>query len=420
MNFSKLAKYSVILSTIPALYVSINPGKIALISILCSYFLLGGMLIIGSKLKIVNEKINRNFDSVFYIKLFLYYNLLVLIRGLYDAKSEQDWVVIFSATIPLFLVIHFSIYLAAYKTSISSLIKSFITYGVVLSFFIYLFAPPLSLDFAKSISPIYLMIFMIPFINKKNRIFIIFLTLMSFFSDFSNRSNLLNICVAFIITLTFLWRNKSWILNLIKGMRFFLLAFPIVFLILGLSGVFNIFLLGDMMDTYSIEYGGGNKQDLLVDSRTSIYVDVFSQLKKEDSFIFGLGASGKTKTSLSDVSYADFDKVYKEGRRRTESGMLNYIQWGGMIGGLVYFLLFVKASYLGIYKSQNWFCIMLGVWVAFKGLFSFIEDATYFSVSSIFIFFAIGICMSKSIRVLTDSEIKIFFNKSLKFNLGNK
>ncbi|PXY45702.1 hypothetical protein DMB68_00465 [Flavobacterium hydrophilum] len=171
-----------------------------------------------------------------------------------------------------------------------------------------------------------------------------------------------------------------------------------------------------MMQTYSIETSNGNKQDLLIDSRTSIYSDVFSELKKQEAFVFGLGASGKTKTSLTEVSYADFDKIYKEGRRRTESGMLNYIQWGGMIGGLVYFLLFVKASFLGIYRSRNWFCVMLGIWVAFKGLFSFIEDATYFSVSSIFIFFAIGICMSKKIRQLDDLEIKVFFKKTLKFN----
>ncbi|WP_124019378.1 hypothetical protein [Flavobacterium hydrophilum] len=416
MNFSKLGKYTVILSTIPALYVSIYPGKIVLITMLCSYILLIGMLIIVAKLQVINEKININFDSVLYVKFFLFYNLLVLMRGIYDAKSDQDWIVMFSATIPLFLVIHFSIYLAAYNTSINSLIKSFMTYGVVLSIFIFFFEPPLSIDFTKSISPIYLMIFLIPFVNKMNRIFIIFLTLISFFSDFSNRSNLINICIASVITLSFFWKKRMWVLSLIKGARIFLLSSPIVFLILGLSGVFNVFLIGDMMQTYSIETSNGNKQDLLIDSRTSIYSDVFSELKKQEAFVFGLGASGKTKTSLTEVSYADFDKIYKEGRRRTESGMLNYIQWGGMIGGLVYFLLFVKASFLGIYRSRNWFCVMLGIWVAFKGLFSFIEDATYFSVSSIFIFFAIGICMSKKIRQLDDLEIKVFFKKTLKFN----
>lgn len=417
MNFSKLAKYCIILTTIPALYVSLYPGKITLVTTFCSYFLLILMLIVVAKLRITNERINDKFESVFYLKIFLFYNLFILLRGVFDAKSEQDWIVMFSATIPLFLAVHFSVYFAAYKVSINNIIKAFFTFGVVLSFFIYLFAPPLSIDFAKSISPIYLMIFLIPFTNKKIIIIIIVLALMSFFSDFSNRSNLLNISVACIITLTFLLRKRVWMLKIIKCSRFFLLLFPIIFLILGLSGIFNIFLVGELMESYTIETGGGNKQDLLIDSRTSIYSDVFSELERQKAYIIGLGGSGKTKTSLSDISYADFDKIYKEGRRRTESGMLNYIQWGGLIGGLVYFLLFVKASYLGIYRSRNWFCIMVGLWVAFKGLFSFIEDATYFSISSIFIFFAIGICMNKRIRLLTDLQIKEFFREAFKFNL---
>lgn len=420
MNFSKIAKYSVILSIIPALYVCIYPGKIALITIFCSYSILIGILIILGKLQIINEKINKKFDGEIFIKLFLSYNLFILLRGLYDAKSEQDWIAMFSAIIPLFLVTHFSIYLAAYKISISTVIKTFLSYGIILCALIFLFLPPLSIDFVKSISPIYFFILMIPFLNIKKAVFIIFVALFCFFSDFSNRSNLINICIAFIIALSFFWKKRIWMLNLIKASRVVLLFMPIVFLILGLSGVFNIFLLGDMMQAYSIDTGDGNKQELLIDSRTSIYVDVFSELERQEAFVFGLGASGKTKTSLSEISYADFDKIYKEGRRRTESGMLNYIQWGGMIGGLVYFLLFVKASYFGIYRSKNWFCVVLGVWLAFKGLFSFIEDATYFSISSIFIFFALGICLNKNIRALTDLEIKMFFNKSLKFSLFRK
>ncbi len=256
---------------------------------------------------------------------------------------------------------------------------------------------------------------MIPYINKKYQIFIIIIALISFLSDFSNRSNLINITIAFLIVASFFWRKRKWILSLIKSARVIFLFLPIFFLILGVVGIFNIFLIGNLVSEYSLDLGNGNKQDLLVDSRTSIYTDVFSQLEKDESLIFGLGAAGKTKTSLTDVSYADFDLIYKEGRRGTESGMLNYIQWGGLIGGLVYFLLFVKGSYLAIYKSKNWFCVMLGLWVAFKGLFSFIEDANYFGVSSIFIFSSIGICFSKKIRYLDDAEVKLMFKKTLKW-----
>jgi hypothetical protein len=224
---------------------------------------------------------------------------------------------------------------------------------------------------------------------------------------------MLNIIIAFVIVSTFIWRKKKWIFAAIKTLRFVLLSLPPVFLILGLSGIFNVFLIGESLSWVVVDEKK-ESQDLLIDSRTAIYNDVFGELERQDSFLFGLGASGKTKTSLTDISYADFDVIYKEGRRGTESGMLNYIQWGGIIGGLLYFLLFIKASYLGVYKSKNWFCIMIGLWVAFKGMFSFIEDRNFFSISTIFIFLAISVCMNKKIRSLRDNEIKLIFNKHLK------
>jgi hypothetical protein len=415
MKFSKFAKFAVILSIIPALYVSVYPGKIVLITVLCAYPLLIGILFKMGELYKSNEKINKNFDKIFYVKLFIIYNLTVLFRGLYDAKSDQDWIVMISSTIPLYLIIHFTIYFAAYRGPVISLIRTFWTYGLVLCLLIFLFFPAMSGDFVKSISPVYILILMIPYVNKKVSICIISLVIISFTSDFTNRSNLINILIAFMIISTFVYRKWKWMLNLVKSFRVILLLAPVTFLIMGLSGVFNIFLIGDSMSNYSIASDSGNKQDLLIDSRTSIYVDVFSQLKEDDAFVFGLGASGKTKTSLTDIQYSDFDVIYKEGRRGTESGMLNYIQWGGLLGGLIYFLLFVNASYLGIYKSNNWFCVMLGLWVAFKGLFSFIEDPNIFAVNSIFVFLSIGICFSKKLRCLDDAELKSMFNKTLKW-----
>ena len=57
---------------------------------------------------------------------------------------------------------------------------------------------------------------------------------------------------------------------------------------------------------------------------------------------------------------------------------------------------------------------MVGLWVAYKGLFSFIEDRPNFSISSIFIFFAIGICLNKEIRKFSDIDLKIMFENMIK------
>jgi hypothetical protein len=411
-SLNKLAKYSVILSIIPALYFAFFPGKIVLISIICSYPLLIGILLSSKK------HLNKNFEGVFYIKIFIIYNIIVLLRGLIDASSMQDWTVMFASTIPLFLITHFSIYLATYKSSVIVFIRSFLIYGLSLSMLFFFTDEFGFIEFPHVVSPIYFMILLIPYMGKKFGILIFILALISFISDFSNRSNLINILIASIIMVSFLWKKKIWMLKLVKYIRTILLTLPVLFIILGVTGIFNIFLIGNLLGEFMIDFGKDQSQDLLVDSRTSIYTDVFSQLTNDNAIVFGLGASGKTKTSLTDISYADFDLIYKEGRRNTESGMLNYIQWGGLVGGLVYFLLFVKASYYGIYKSKNWFCIMLGLWIAFRGFYSFIEDFMLFSINSLFILVSVGICLSKKFRLMNDLELKFMFRRMLNMKIS--
>nr|WP_294930719.1 hypothetical protein [uncultured Flavobacterium sp.] len=413
MIIRKIIKLAVIFSIIPSLYNSIYPGRIAIASILCSYAIFVGIIYIINRLYVSRVSIPRKFDGINYIYLFIIYNLIVLLRGLFDAQSIEDWKSMFSNVLPLYLVTHFSLYIALYPAFVIDTIRTFLTYGLLLCLLIYVIEPELSINFIKSLSPIYFIILIIPYLDKKNGILIITVAAIFFFSVFTNRANMLNIIIAFVIVSTFIWRKKKWIFATIQTFRFVLLALPPVFLVLGLSGIFNVFLIGESLSWVVVDEKK-ESQDLLIDSRTAIYNDVFGELERQDSFLFGLGASGKTKTSLTDISYADFDVIYKEGRRGTESGMLNYIQWGGIIGGLLYFLLFIKASYLGVYKSKNWFCIMIGLWVAFKGMFSFIEDRNFFSISTIFIFLAISLCMSKKIRSLKDNEIKLIFNKHLK------
>lgn len=406
--FSSLAKYAIILSIFPILFVALFPGKIAVVTMVCSY-----PLIFLSWFSI-KSKHTDNFEGNIYIFLFLGYNLIVLFRGLYYASSENDWKAMLSTLIPTFLFVHFSVYLVATRACVVMILKTFLSYGLILCLLILIIPVQYNFKFPQAISPICIMAFMIPYLPKKYTFFISFLAVISFFSDLSNRSNMLNIIVATAIVSTILWKNKIRILRIMKIARNTFLILPVFFLFLGLSGIFNVFLIGQSFSDIKINNENGASQEVFVDSRTPIYVDVFNQLVKDDAILFGLGASGKTETSLLDVKSADFYEIYKEGRRGTESGMLNYIQWGGLIGGLLYFLLFVKASYYGMYKSKNWFCIMLGLWVAYKGLFSFIEDRVVFSISSVFIFIAIGICMNKKIREMDDKVLRRMFKYVLK------
>jgi len=274
---------------------------------------------------------------------------------------------------------------------------------------------PGPLGFSRFLSPLNFMIFIVPYMNKKFGLFVFVVSVFTIYADISIRSVLINNIVGLLIVLTFFVKDVKIVTSIFRSIRFTLLLLPVLFLILGSTGIFNVFKIGENVNDFSIEDNKGNSQEVFVDSRTSIYQDVFKEIYKDyNHLIFGLGSTGKTDTSLFDDSLVDYRKSYKEGRPNTESGMLNFIQWGGLLGGLLYFLLFFKSSYLGIYNSNNWFCKMLGVWIAYKGLFSFLEDSLLFAPSSIFIFLPIGICLSKSFRPMTDFEINNLFKRKLK------
>jgi hypothetical protein len=174
---------------------------------------------------------------------------------------------------------------------------------------------------------------------------------------------------------------------------------------LGLSGVYNVFLIGENFKEFNIK-SQSNERNLLVDSRTAIYKDVFIELAKQNSIIWGLGGIGKTNTSLKEDELIDYAKIYKEGRRYTESGMLNQFQFSGFIGAFSYWLLLMNASFNAIFKSKNIFFKLLGLFMAFKVTYSFVEDPIYPNVATFYLMYFIGLCYNKKIRSFDNSQIK--------------
>ena len=147
---------------------------------------------------------------------------------------------------------------------------------------------------------------------------------------------------------------------------------------------------------------------LLTDSRTGIYEDVLGGLKKNNAEMLGLGIDGKVKTSLSDLRDRDYASLYKYGRPSSESGMLNYVQYGGFLGFLTYGLFLICAAFKGVFKSNNRWLMLIGLFVAFKFLYSFIEDAVSFKLTSFYIFMMVGMCYNRRFRAMNDDEVKAY------------
>lgn len=403
MKLHIISKYLIFALSIPTIYLHFFPRQVVVSSILCAYPIL--MLLFFTLLQTPPQNLsNRNL-----IRIFIILNIVLFIRGLIDASSYQDWTTILSVGVCMFIFLPLSIYFGTDNKSIVILLKYYIVFGIALSLLVYKELSGHTDHFIRMIAPICLFLLIMPFLHWKYQIVICAIAFFSFVYNIENRSNMLNISVALSISLTYYFRRFFMVDQVMKALRLVLLVAPLIFLALGITGVFNVFQISRYTGDYIVSSDNGNEQDLVVDSRTSIYMDVFKQLQRDNAKLFGLGGSGKTETSLVDVSYADFDEEYKEGRRGTESGMLNFIQYGGIVGGLIYFLLFFQASYQAMYKTNNWFFMMLGLWVAYKGMYSFVEDRLGWGLAPFFLFLSIGLCFNTELKQKSNEEIKEFF-----------
>lgn len=196
-----------------------------------------------------------------------------------------------------------------------------------------------------------------------------------------------------------------------EAARLTLFILPFVFFILGVSGIFNIFnmseyLKGDFTSTGVDAEGNRAEQDLIVDTRTFLYIEVLESAVNNNYWLAGRTPARGNDSDTFGVFAVEVTGRYE--RLSNEIGLANVFTWTGVIGVILYFLIFFRASYLAVNKSRNIYVKMLGIFVAFRWLYSWIEDINNFSLNYFMLMVMIGLCFSYSFRNMTDSEIVIW------------
>jgi hypothetical protein len=142
-------------------------------------------------------------------------------------------------------------------------------------------------------------------------------------------------------------------------------------------------------------------EDLSVDTRTFLYMEVFQDLEQNNSLLFGKGSNG---------SYFSAYFVEEEGdssnRLSVEVGVLAMLLKGGIVSVLLNLILLFIAIYLAFFRSNNLFILSIGLMLLIHTLLLFIENPLSYSVYNLILWFFIGVCFSKEIRLMEDNEIK--------------
>ncbi|NRT13281.1 hypothetical protein [Flavobacterium sp. 14A] len=348
------------------------------------------------------------------VKYFLIWNFICILRGFFVASNYWEFKNLVGTGFMLFIPL--VVYILDDTLFLQNLIRRWFKYMPILFIFLipYTFGTEHGADlYGKYFIPV---LFLLPFImllSPKYRYYLLFLTIVVLFFSLDARSNIIRFIFALIIGLSYYCRRSISIKLLrITGFTFYLL--PIILLSLGIFGMFNIFKMneyieGDYESTTNIN-GKSKSSSLTADTRTFLYEEVLQSAVKHEYVLFGrTPARGYDSEYFRKMVSKDLKMNTKE-RFGSEVAVHNIFTWNGLIGVVLYFLVFIKASLLALYKSKSYLMKLLGVFVAFRWTYAFVEDFTTFELQYLFLWVTIGMCYSTKFRRMTDLEIKIWVN----------
>ncbi len=323
------------------------------------------------------------------------YSVLFMAENYWDYKLMVSNVMIFS--LPL------SCYMANNPQWVGNMIKYWMKYAL---WILLALSPFISSNaYGKYLVPFTLFALFYKFLTKRYITYVLIAYIVTITLGFESRSDMLRFSVCILLGF---FSFSTLLRKSIKILHIGFLICPIVFLILGLLGIFNVFNISEernIGDKYMI--GSGDSQyNALNDTRTGLYVEEIESAINNNYVLQGRSISRGHDTILFG-EWAE-EQTGRMERQSTEVSILNVFNYFGLIGIVLYGFIFAQASFLAIYRSKNSIIPIVGLYVSFRWIFAFIEDFSRFDLNYMFLWLMIGMCYSPNFRNMTNRDIKLW------------
>ena len=348
-----------------------------------------------------------------YVSYYIIWNIICIIRGGLEADTYWDWKYLANNAICLLLpIISFAFTnISLVKITLNTYLKIVLPlFGII----IFLITTDI---YGFYLSPVGILMLFFPALPKKAKVGALFITAFVLVIDLGARSNVIKFAVPLIFMTGFYFKEKisNGLLEFVRK-AFFII--PIIFFVLALSEVFNIF---NIKQYSSIEFtqsrvgndGETGEDDISADTRTGLYTEVLNSAKKNDYMWLG-----RTPARGNDSNFF-YDAIYITGRAErmgNEVGILNVFTWTGIIGVVLYMLVFYSASYVALNNSNNFYCKIISIYISFRWLFCWVEDINDFTLNMFMLWLLIGLVNAKSFREMSDLEVTEWVKQIFIFN----
>lgn len=328
------------------------------------------------------------------LRLFLGWVLINALRGLLYAEGYYDF---------KFLVENLTVYLiplcVVYFSRPENVQKS-IRLPVMASMFMLVFFYPISFPEA-SMRLLFLLPLLVPFVFRVNLrqagFVILMLIAFAWTGSLESRAAITRMAVSLFFAVVFLlppWFTGKRFLGIVSSVFF---TAPIVLLVAAGFYDFNIFVdtfnnLGGKYIIKTTEGSQTDQEDLAGDTRTFIYEETLVSATLQDYWLMGHTLSrGYTSPTFRDTDPISFNRGE---RPNSEVGILNIFTHMGLIGVVLYTIVFLMAAYRALTRARSPEMRVMGALVAFRWFLSWTEEFTIFDINQNIIWLMVAMCLS--------------------------
>ena len=367
-------------------------------------WLFGGLLLFLTLKNIIKFSSISERNDMFWLKCYLIYLSGSIVTG--AVIADDYWRYKFLIQHSLGLLLFLACYLFTNINAVQYTLRCYYRYFAPFFIIIFMFIP--SNTYIRYLIIFNILIVFTPLLKRKQVIIIIFFALFSILSDISNRGKVLTFIVPLILIFIYIFNHRF--IKVFKTIRKVFILLPFIFVSLAIFTNFNVFKLSDYIDndyiiTFDTSENDIRQENLLIDTRTFLYEEVLLSAIKNNYFILGRTPAKGNETIIWENQTSD---TGINERFFNEAAILNVFTYMGLIGVLLYFLVFLRASYLAIYKSKNDFSIILGTIVAFRWLWSWVGDHSALDLNYLSITILLGLCYSEDFRKLSNKDVKLW------------
>ena len=162
----------------------------------------------------------------------------------------------------------------------------------------------------------------------------------------------------------------------------------------------NLFGFGNIAESTYVFQRGFSKE-ALEESRGFVYEAFFLDIDSATEWIFGRGLGGVISREASTDRVVDF----------VESGFLVLLYKGGLLYMITFFVILLRATYLGLFRSNNDLVKALAIQLPIYIFSMYAWNWPEFSTKYVFMWISVATCFTPQMRELSNEEVMWSLNQ---------